>query len=224
MNHIEVIGSSTYEEHPETILLDIEVFVRASKESSALSEIKAIINQIIDNLLQNGLTKDEVFFGGKETYTPWWKSNKVGVETRHKISIKSNNKACVYQALDTIDLYQNNKRIRIEIEERQPIYTAKDGAIDKAMQLAIQDAFNKATCLAKASKSNVGDVLEIQEISKEIRGSGSYGDHDFGDSYFGIAMAGGSVNHEADIEPAIRLEHNVRIVSLRYRVKYQLVQ
>ena len=50
--------------------------------------------------LQPRLTKEEVYFGGRETFTPWWKRNKVGLETRNKISIKSGDKGKVYKALE----------------------------------------------------------------------------------------------------------------------------
>lgn len=225
-NHIEVVGSATYEEHPDTFLLDIDVFVRTSKESSAQTEIKAIVNQIIDTLLQNGLTKDEVFFGGKETFTPWWKRNKTGLETRNRISIKGTNQALIYQAvesIDSIDSYQNNKRIRIEIDERQPIYNAKEDVVNNAMKQAMDDALGKANCLAESSGCKVGKVLEIQEMNKGIRGSGSYGDYDYGDGMYAMAVAGGSVTDDYDVDPASRLQSNARIVTLKYRFKYQLV-
>lgn len=225
-NHIEVVGSASYEEHPDTFLLDVDVFVRAAKESSAQSEIKTLVNQIIDSLLQHGLTKDEVFFGGKETFTPWWKRNKSGIETRNRISIKASNQALIYQAVESIeslDCYQNNKRIRIEVDERQPIYNATEGVINDAMKQAMNDALSKAHCLAVSSGCKVGKVLEIQEMNKGIRGSGSYGDYDYGDGMFAMVAAGGSVADDYDVDPAARLQSNARIVTLKYRVKYQLM-
>lgn len=221
---IDVVGSSEYAEYPDKIILDIDISVRAAKKDTAEKDITEVVNKTIDHLYECGLSKDEVFFGGRESYTPWWRRDKAGVETRNRITIQSSNKALVYQALETAERYKADKRIGFDIEERQPIYIAKDEDIQLAMQQAISDALSKATCLAEAAGSRVGQVLQIEEIKKGVRASGSYGDYDYGDyGSFAVGMAAGGSAEGYDDEPAARLERSSRTIFVKYRVKYALL-
>lgn len=219
---IEVIGQSEYEQYPSKVLLDIDVSMRVAKQEHGRQEIKTVVHEILDHLFLSGLTKDEVFFGGREDFVPWWKNSKVGMEVKSRISIKSAQKSLVYDALERLDRYTGHKRIVVRISERQPMFEAKEGVEQQAMISACQNALEKAQVLAKACGTEVGKVLEIQELSRGVRGSGSYGDHDFGD-YHGIALATGSRAGDSEYDdPATRIEGNRRVVYMKYRVKYQL--
>ena len=223
---IEVFGESEYQEYPLKLVIDIDVSIRAVKEETAKTEIQDIVNDILDKLFENGLSKNDVTFGGRETFTPWWKRNKVGVETKNKITIISENRVTVYSALDKIDQYKSDKRITVSINERQPIFEAAPGDIEKAISNACDNAKKKAELLASATGVCVGKPIEIQEFKRGVRRSGSYGDYDYGD-YEGITIAAASASvlseNEGEYEnPAARIEGNNRIVFIKYRIKYEI--
>lgn len=67
---IEVFGESEYQEYPLKLVIDIDVSIRAVKEETAKTEIQDIVNDILDKLFENGLSKNDVTFGGRETFTP----------------------------------------------------------------------------------------------------------------------------------------------------------
>lgn len=223
-HYVEVIGDSEYVEYPDKIMLDLDISVKAAKDESAERDIREIVNSTVNSLCKSGLDKEEIFFGGRETFTPWWKKNKAGVETRNRITIKSSDRYAVYTALEEMDRYKDDKRVTFTIRERQPIYVAKDEEVSVAMKLACENAFSKANCLAQACDRNVGKVLEIEEFKKGIRGSGSYGDYDYGDNDPFLALAApAKASSLGEAEPASSLERNTRIVYLKYRVKYELL-
>ncbi|MGD8912337.1 MAG: SIMPL domain-containing protein [Candidatus Thiodiazotropha sp.] len=223
--YIEVLGESEYEEIPKKIVVDLDITLRASKEDVAQKESKEIVNKALDQLFAKGLTKSEVNFGGRETFTPWWKRNKAGIETQNRITIKSDNFPLVYMALDSIDRYKDNKRIIFRVSERQPVFEPDQSQIDKALEAVIDSARNKAEILAHAANGKVGEVLEIEETKRGVRGSGSYGDYDWGDN-LGITIASAAAvgaGAAEDEEPAARIEGNARTVFVKYRVKFKLV-
>ncbi len=111
--YIEVTGESEYEEYPDKMILDIDVYIRAAKVQTAKEDIKNVVNKLLDQLFKNGLKEDEVFFGGRDTYIPWWKKSKAGAETRNRITIKSSRQSLVYAALENIDQYKSDKRISV---------------------------------------------------------------------------------------------------------------
>jgi uncharacterized protein YggE len=224
--YIEVFGESEYEEIPKKIIVDLDITVRASKEDVAQEELKEIVNKALNQLFSKGLSKSDVSFGGRETFTPWWKRNKAGIETQNRITIKSDDFPLVYKALDSIDRHKDNKRIIFRVSERQPVFEPDQSQIEQALEAVIESAKRKAEILANAANKEVGEVLEIEEAKRGVRGSGSYGDYDWGD-YQGITIAAapaaavGAGSTEAE-EPAARIEGNTRTVFVKYRVKFKL--
>jgi hypothetical protein len=226
---IEVYGESQYQEHPVKVVMDIDISVRATTEERASEDIRVVVNKTLDSLFQSGIKRDEVSYGGREVFTPWWKRNKAGLLTRNKISIISRNRITVYKALEEIDQFKNDKRIMVEISERQPIFEPLPEDVDSAISEACQDAKAKADKLAKATGVSVGSPLEIEEFKRGTRGSGTYGDYDYGD-YQGITIASAAAVGAGDISegsddsevPTARIEGNRRTIFVKYRIKYKI--
>jgi hypothetical protein len=226
---IEVYGESQYQEYPVKVVMDIDISVRATTEEKATEDIREVVNKTLDSLFQSGIERDEVSYGGREVFTPWWKRNKAGLLTRNKISIVSGNRMTVYKALEEIDQFKNDKRIMVEISERQPIFEPLPEDVDSAISEACQDAKAKAEKLAKATGVSVGNPLEIEEFKRGTRGSGSYGDYDYGD-YQGITIASAAAVGAGDISkggdnsevPPARIEGNRRTIFVKYRIKYEI--
>lgn len=174
-------------------------------------------------MLENGLEKDELSFGGRETFTPWWRREKAGVETRNRISITSSRKVAMYSALESISRYENDKRITVQITERQPIFEPQDGAVERAMIEACEDAWKKASILSSACGREVGKAIEITEHKRDVRGAGSYGDYDFGDyAAVSVGAPAAAAILEEPAEPAARLVGNKRTIFVKYLIKYEL--
>ncbi len=222
-NFVEVYGESSYEESPKKVIIDVDLSVRAAKEDIATTGIQNLTNDLIDQLINNGIDKNDLYFGGRETFLPWWKRKKAGVEIRNRITIKSEDRPNTYQALENIERYKDDKRIIVSINERQPLFEAEKADIENALKKACADAKRKAQILADACGKKVGNVLEIQETKRGVRGSGSYGDYDWGD-YNEITLAAAAAASSDDLEePAARIEGNKRTVFLKYRIKYELI-
>lgn len=218
--YIEVVGEGSYQEFPEKVVLDVEFSVRAAKEESAGEENRHLANTLVNELLESGLTQKKIYCGGRESIVPWWKRKKAGQETRTKITIISSRRELVYKATEQINRYIDNKRITVDVSERQPVYKAHEGADVEALEIALQNAKEKAAYLAKLASCVLGEVLEIEEWKKNTRNSGSYGDPDWwGDSG---AMMGAAGTASFDDEPASYLEGNNRTVYVKLRVRYEI--
>lgn len=221
---IEVTGEAEYDELPSKIIIDVDITVQAAKKESAEKELKEILNTTLDTLFNNGLTKEEVSFGGKELYTPWWNRKKSGVESRSRITITTENRASAYEALEAIEKFSSHKRITVTIGERQPIFKADETHLSSALNEAMQNALNKAKVLARSLGVTVGKALIIQETNRSVRGSGSYGDHDWGGSGMFLETSFGEAGsaEPLEIEPASRISDSKRIVTIKYKVKFAL--
>ena len=220
---IEVTGEAEYEEVPEKVLIDLDLSVHAAKEEAAEKELKQLVNSNLDTLFENGLSEEEVSFGGRETYTPWWGRKKRGVESRNRLTIKTSDRERAYRALDAIDRYSNHKRITVQISERQPIFKPAEDQLEQALSNAMLDARKKADLLAQAAGAQIQAVLVVQETNRSVRASGSYGDYDWGDSsalFAGAGEAGGV--EELELEPSSRISANTRIITVTYRVRFSI--
>ncbi|HEX9060276.1 MAG TPA: SIMPL domain-containing protein [Clostridia bacterium] len=214
--YIEVIGESQYSECPETWITDIILNIQAANEDSLMAESREYKNKIIKILIDEGIPEDQLFYAGTDVYTPWWKKNKVGLNISHKVTIRTNDRYKAYRALEkTEELNKISKRITIRIDERKPIFNAKEEDIMAARKQACKNAFEKACVLASGFDMKVGSPIEIQELDKGVRGSGNYGDYDWGGP---IAAAGPACRAAEDIE----LKGNERIVYLCYRIKFSV--
>ncbi len=232
-NYIDVVGESSYWEVPTKVVLDIELFIRAAKEETAVAETREYVSRLIDELLETGLEEAELRYGGRETYLPWWKRDKAGIEIRNKVTILSARREIAYKATDAISRYPSNKRVSITIDERQPIFEPKDQAVKKALEDAFSHAREKALHLAKCANSHLGEVMAIQEWKRSARASGSYGDGDWwGDSesisyetgamMMAAAPAAMRADSEAFEEPGARLVGNERKISIKLKVRFAL--
>ncbi|QUY41457.1 SIMPL domain-containing protein [Acaryochloris marina] len=218
--YIEVVGEGSYQECPEQVVLDVELSVRSAKEESAGKGNRKIADALVNELLESGLTKKEIYFGGRESFVPWWKRKKAGQETRTKITIISSRRELVYQATEQINRYIDNKRITVEVSERQPVYKAPEDAEFEALEAALKNAREKAVHLAQSASCVLGEVLEIEEWKRNTRSSGSYGDPDWwGDSG---AMMGAAGSAGFDDEPASYLQGSNRTVYVKLRVRYEI--
>ena len=221
---IVVTGESQYQENPVKVVLNIDVSVRAANEDVASQDMQSIVHHLLDHLFEAGLTKEEVTFGGRETLAPWWKRDKPGLLSRNRITIQSKRRALVYETLEKMERYKNDKRVLVEVDERQPVFVADPQRIQQAMEEACANAFHKASILAEACKRKVGEAIFIKEIFRGVRGSGSFGDYDYGD-YQGMAVAAGPIASPGGYQgdPAARIGGNQRVVYVKYRIKYQLI-
>lgn len=218
---IEVTGEAEYEELPDIFLIDLDLAVRAAKEASAEKEVKELVNSTLNVLFENGLTEEEVSFGGRETYTPWWQRKKTGFESRNRLTIKSSNRELAYRALDAIDKYPKHKRISLNISERQPIFKADEKQMELALSDVVNNARKKADLLAQASGVKIQDVLIVQETSRSVRASGAYGDYDWGDASAFTAAAGDlGAEDTLELEPSSRISASTRTVTIKYRVRF----
>lgn len=222
-HYIEVIGEGLYQEIPEQVILDIQLSVRAAQEETAAEDNKKFANTLINELLAHGLTQAEIRFGGRQSYTPWWKRKKAGQETRTKITVVSARRDIAYKAVDSISRYLNNKRISVEVSERQPIFKTPDGAVSQAFEAAMVNAKEKAEHLANLASCRLGNVLEIQEWRRDMRHSGSYGDSDWWGDSGAMRMAAGAGINEFDDDPAGRLQGNARTIYIKFRVRYGIL-
>lgn len=218
--YIEVIGEGSYQEFPEKVVLDVELTVRAAKEETAGEENRQLANTLVNELLESGLTQEEIYFGGRESVVPWWKRKKAGQETRTKITIISSRRALVYKATEQINRYIESKRITVEISERQPVYEAHEGADFEALEAALKNAREKAGHLAQLASCVLGEVLEIEEWKRNTHSSGSYGDPDWWGDSGAMMWAAGSADF--DDEPASYLKGNNRTVYVKLRVRYEI--
>lgn len=212
--YIEVVGEGSYQECPEQVVLDVELSVRSAKEESAGKRHRKIADTLVNELLESGLTKKEIYFGGRESFVPWWKRKKAGQETRTKITIISARRELVYQATEQINRYIDNKRITVEVSERQPVYKAPEGADIEALETALKNAKGKAAHLAKLASCVLGEVLEIEEWK------GSYGDPGWWGDSGEMMSAAGSVN--LNEETTSDLQGNNRTVYVKLRVRYEI--
>jgi hypothetical protein len=129
----------------------------------------------------------------------------------------------VYKALEKIDQFKNDKRIMIEISERQPIIEPLPEDVDSAIiSKACKDAKAKADKLAKATGVCVGSPLEIEEFKRGARGSGSYGDYDYG-NYQGITIASAAAVSAGDISEEGRYRVKSRELN-RLRLEKRIFQ
>lgn len=145
---------------------------------------------------------------------------KGGINVSHKVTIRTGDRYKAYKALEKAEwLNKKDKRISIQIDERNPIFKAKDKDVLRARESACKNALEKAKSLAASLGMKVGKPLEIQEFEKESRGSGNYGDRDWGGAglRFSAPARGGSDDDDVNIE----LKGNERIVYLRYRVNFE---
>lgn len=218
--YIEVVGEGSYQECPEQVVLDVELSVRSAKEESAGKRHRKIADTLVNELLESGLTKKEIYFGGRESFVPWWKRKKAGQETRTKITIISARRELVYRATEQMNRYIDNKRITVKVSERQPVYKALEGADIKALETALKNAQEKAAHLAKLASCVLGEVLEIEEWKKNTRNSGSYGDPDWRGDSGAMMSAADLVN--LDDEPTSDLQGNNRTVYVKLRVRYEI--
>lgn len=226
-NYIEVVGESYYFEYPETWFIDIILNIQAAKKDDAvLAKSGDYKNKLIKFLIAEGIPEKQLFYAGTGAYTPWWersRKNKRGINVSHKVTIRTGDRYKAYKALEKAEwLNKKDKRISIQIDERNPIFKAKDKDVLRARESACKNALEKAKSLAASLGMKVGKPLEIQEFEKESRGSGNYGDRDWGGAglRFSAPARGGSDDDDVNIE----LKGNERIVYLRYRVNFELIK
>lgn len=222
-SHIAVVGESYYFEYPETWFIDITLNIQAAKKGdSILANAGEYKNKLIKFLIAEGIPEKQLFYAGTDAYTPWWKpkeKDKKGIIVSHKVTIRTDDRYKAYKALEKAEwLNKKDKRISIRIDERNPIFKSKAKDVLKARELACKNALEKAKSLAASLGMKVGKPLEIQEFEKESRGSGNYGDDDWGTIRCYAPDRGGS-----DDDINIELKGNERIVYLKYSVNFELI-
>lgn|GEM_PF-1569943 len=223
--HIEVVGESYYHEYPENWLIDITLNIQAAKKGSPLlAKSGEYKNKLIKFLIEEGIPEKQLFYAGSDAYTPWWKlkkRDKKGIDVSHKITIRTAHRYKAYKALEKAEwINKIDKGMTLQIDERRPIFKSKPTEVLKAQALACKNAHEKAENLATSLGMKVGKPLEIHEFETEYRGSGSYGDEDWGYSgkrFFAPGRSGS--NSQNDIE----LQGNERIAYLKYRVDFELL-
>ncbi len=221
-NYIEVIGEAQYSEEPDTWIIDVTLNIQTANEDALITESREYKNKLVNILLSNGITEDELFYAGTDLYTPWWKKSRVGLNASHKVTIRTKDRYKAYKALEKIEeLNKISKRIVVQIDERKPFFKANDSEILNARKAACKNALIKAKDLADAFNMEVGSPIEIEEIDKGVRASGNYGDNDWGGVYAGACGSARSVSNEMADE--VQLKGNERVVYLRYRIKFALV-
>lgn len=225
--YIEVVGESYYFEYPETWFIDITLNIQAAKKGDPiLAKAGEYKNKLIKFLIAEGIPEKQLFYAGTGAYTPWWKlkkKDKKGIIISHKVTIRTDDRYKAYKALERAErLNKKDKRISIQIDERKPIFKSKAKDVLKARESACKNALEKAKNLAAGLGMKVGKPLEIQEFAKEYRGSGNYGDEDWGNTglRFFASSRGGSDDDNID---NIELKGNERIVYLKYRVAFELM-
>lgn len=222
-NYIEVIGEAQYSEEPDTWIIDVTINIQTASEDALITESREYKNKLVNILLSNSITEDELFYGGTDLYAPWWKKNRVGLNASHKVTVRTKDRYKAYKALEKIEeLNKISKRIVVQIDERKPLFKANDEEILNARKVACKNALDKAKDLADAFNMDVGTPIEIQEIEKGVRASGNYGDYDWG-GVNAVPCCLGSRSDDNEMMDEVQLKGNERIIYLRYRVKFALV-
>ncbi|MBD2535484.1 SIMPL domain-containing protein [Nostoc flagelliforme FACHB-838] len=219
--YIEVISEGKYTEKIEKYVLSLVLEVRAAKEDTALNEVMRLRERCINHLLKFGLKQNEIFDGGTNLTRPWYKK-KVGQEASVQIILQTENIDILSQALNSIEEVKSSQREVIQMNMRQPIFSADEAAVQQALQLAIRQAKAKATVLATEANVELAGIFYIEELSTVKRNSGVYGDEDwFGDSMrFGTAYGAAP---GGEVDPEITIESPQRILWIRYKVRFRIV-
>ena len=214
--YIEVVGESKYLETVQEYVADINIIVRATKSETAMNEVISLRNSCIETLMSNGLKESELKEGGVEIWRDWFarRKQKVAKEASQKIIVCCSDISRLIQALSKLEQLFDNQRYTFTINMRQPVFSASLEIRKKARSEAIQNATSHAQFLAEATKVEIINALQIEELSDVKGNSGVYGDVGGGWMMMGLA------EESSDDESYANLDNATREITVRYRVRF----
>jgi uncharacterized protein YggE len=178
---IEVEGTASAEERLVEHRAVLTLHVRAPQLEGAITQAAELRDQCIRTLLEAGLEKSELTEGGAElSRTWWWRNKNVGQEASHKILMSCANSARMHKALGALEPLFQDKRNSLDVSMLSPTFDFPAEVREGCQRDALDDAKTKAAVLADAAGVDLGDIVQIQELSTSHTRSGAYGDQDWG--------------------------------------------
>lgn len=168
--YVEVIGEAEYREAVESYVVELRLSVRtAARDARARSEIEALRQRVLQAMMGGGvIAQAEVEDRGEVMVPPWRPRGRGGEETAWMLVIRVSELQRLIYALSLVEALPRSVREGVTHRWRPPVLGDQSRARAEALVTAFGKARGMAGALAVAGGSQLGDLLELEELVVEV--------------------------------------------------------
>ncbi|BAY81102.1 hypothetical protein NIES267_05670 [Calothrix parasitica NIES-267] len=211
--YIEVIGESKYLETVQKYVADINIIVWTNRTKIPLNEVTILRNLCIESLLSNDLQESELTEGGMNVRERSLNRRRIRQEAKQKIIISCSDISRLIKAVSTLEKLFKKPRYSFTLDMHQPVFTTSIEVKEQAKKAAIKNAYSDAKLLLESTNADIGNIIQIEELSPIIGESEVYNDE-----LKNIVVTASS---KSDVS-YINLENATREITVRYRVVFEI--
>lgn len=160
---VTVVGTGSYAAAPDMARVSLGVVTKRRTAADALAANNAAMRAVLDTLKAGGIERRDIQTVGLSLQPVWANRGSgnreiVGYTARNSVTARVRDLAALGTLLDAVVGRGGNELLGVSFGLQDD-----SAALDKARQLAVNDAMHRAALYARAAGVSLGPVVEISE-------------------------------------------------------------